>query len=74
MGKPILILRKTTERPEAIGSGCALLVGTDSINIYNFANKLINDNKLYNKMAKPHYVFGKGITLKNNKKKKKDNQ
>ena len=64
MGKPILILRKTTERPEAVGSGCALLVGTDSINIYNFANKLINDNKLYNKMAKPHYVFGRGNSSK----------
>ena len=64
MGKPILILRKTTERPEAIESGCALLVGTDSINIYNFANKLINDNKLYNKMAKPHYVFGRGNSSK----------
>ena len=64
MGKPILILRKTTERPEAIESGCALLVGTDSINIYNFANKLINDNKLYNKMAKPKNVFGKGNSSK----------
>lgn len=60
LGKPILILRKTTERPEAIESGCALLVGTDSVNIYNSANKLINNANLYNKMAQPHYVFGRG--------------
>jgi hypothetical protein len=60
LGKPILILRKTTERPEAIESGCALLVGTDSDNIYNSANKLINNANLYNKMAQPHYVFGRG--------------
>ena len=60
LGKPILILRKTTERPEAIESGCALLVGTDSVNIYNSANKLINNANLYNNMAQPHYVFGRG--------------
>jgi len=60
IGKPILILRNTTERPEAIESGCALLVGTSSSNIYKFAEKLLEDKDLYNKMSQPHYVFGKG--------------
>ena len=64
IGKPILILRNTTERPEAIQSGCAILVGTSSVNIYKFAEKLINDKDLYNKMSKPHYVFGKGNSSK----------
>ena len=64
IGKPILILRKTTERPEAVESGCASLVGTSTDNIFNFAQKLINNKKLYNKMAQPHYVFGKGNSSK----------
>ena len=60
IGKPILILRNTTERPEAIESGSAILVGTSPFNIYYFAKKLINDKKFYNKMAKAHFVFGRG--------------
>ena len=64
IGKPVLILRNTTERPEAIESGCAILVGTSSENIYYYANKLINEFELYNKMAKPHYVFGTGNSSK----------
>ena len=64
IGKPILILRNTTERPEAIESGCAILVGTSSDNIYKFAEKLIIDSDLYNKMSKPHYVFGNGNSSK----------
>ena len=64
IGKPILILRNTTERPEAIESGCAILVGTSSDNIYYYANKLINEIALYNSMAKPHHVFGSGNSSK----------
>jgi len=64
IGKPILILRNTTERPEAIYSGCAILVGTSPDNIYNFSKKLLNDHELYNKMAQPHYVFGNGNSSK----------
>ena len=64
IGKPILILRNTTERPEAIESGCACLVGTSSDKIISFSNKLINNKELYNNMAQPHYVFGKGNSSK----------
>ena len=64
MGKPILILRNTTERPEAIQSGCAILVGTSSNNIYKFATKLIFDNELYRKMAQSHNVYGNGNSSK----------
>ena len=64
IGKPILILRNTTERPEAIESGCAILVGTSPINIYNYAEQLIKDNDLYNKMSQPKNVFGYGNSSK----------
>ena len=60
IGKPILILRNTTERPEAIISGSAKLVGTSLDDIYNFAFKLIHDRELYNNMSQSHDIFGKG--------------
>ena len=64
MGKPILILRNTTERPEAIQSGCAILVGTSTESIYKYATQMIHDNELYKKMAHSHNVFGHGNSSK----------
>ena len=60
IGKPILILRENTERPEAINSGCAILVGTSFNKIYYFASTLLTNKKLYNKMTKPQNIYGKG--------------
>ncbi|MFC1725341.1 non-hydrolyzing UDP-N-acetylglucosamine 2-epimerase [candidate division KSB1 bacterium] len=60
LGKPVLVLRETTERPEAIDAGNTLLVGTDSDKIYNETQKLLHDEKAYKKMAEKHYLFGDG--------------
>ena len=60
MGKPVLILRENTERPEAVKAGSAIIVGTSSKNIFNFASSLLNNEILYSKMAQPHYVYGSG--------------
>lgn len=60
IGKPILILRENTERPEAVKSGCAFLVGTSSNNIYHYAKLLLNDNNLYKNISKNHSIYGFG--------------
>ena len=64
IGKPILILRENTERPEAIISGSAILVGTDPENIYNFASLLLKNESLYNQMSQPHSIYGSGNSSK----------
>ena len=60
IGKPVLILRQNTERPEAVKSGSAILLGTSFNKIYNFASSLLKNKKLYDKMAKPQFIYGKG--------------
>jgi len=60
IGKPILILRENTERPEGVKSGCAFLVGTSFKKIYSFASSLLINKGLYNKMSKPQYLYGRG--------------
>lgn len=60
MGKPVLVLRNTTERPEGIEAGTLKLVGTDEENIYNETKKLLIDNDEYNKMSKANNPYGDG--------------
>lgn len=60
LGKPVLILRDKTERPEAVAKGAAILVGTDTSLIVNETMKLIEDQKAYKKMAKVRYLYGDG--------------
>ena len=60
IGKPVLILSNNTERPEAVKSGNAALIGTSFNNIYYFASSLLKNKYLYYKMAKPKYIYGKG--------------
>jgi UDP-N-acetylglucosamine 2-epimerase (non-hydrolysing) len=60
LGKPTLVLRETTERPEAIAAGTALLAGTRREVIVSQAAKLLTDAELYARMAKPSNVFGDG--------------
>ena len=62
IGKPVLILRENTERPEAVKSGSAILTGTSFNKIYGFASSVLKDKKLYYKMAKHQYIYGKGNT------------
>lgn len=60
LGKPVLVLRETTERPEAVESGTARLVGTDPATIYREASLLLDDSEAYNAMAKAVNPFGDG--------------
>jgi len=62
IGKPVLILRENTERPEAVQAGSAALAGTSFDKIYNLASSLLKDKELYDKMAKVQYIYGKGNT------------
>ncbi len=60
LGKPVLVMRDTTERPEAVEAGTVLLVGTNKEQIINEANKLLNDTKAYENMSKLHNPYGDG--------------
>ena len=60
LGKPVLVLRNTTERPEGIEAGTLKLVGTDEENIYKETKKLLTDNDEYNKMSKANNPYGDG--------------
>ena len=60
LGKPVLILRNTTERPEAVESGVAKIAGTDTKNIIKQVSKLLNDDMAYNTMVKGISPFGDG--------------
>ncbi len=60
LGKPVLIMRETTERPEAIEAGVARLVGTDDENITTEVTRLINDHEAYKSMAMARNPFGDG--------------
>ena len=60
LGKPVLVLRDTTERPEGIEAGTLKLVGTDEEIIYNETIKLLNDIEEYNKMSKATNPYGDG--------------
>ncbi len=60
LGKPVLVMRDTTERPEALEAGTVKLVGTDRKTIKNSVSALINDNGLYLKMSKANNPYGDG--------------
>ncbi|WPO75563.1 non-hydrolyzing UDP-N-acetylglucosamine 2-epimerase [Streptomyces sp. KN37] len=60
LGKPVLILRMTTERAEALETGAARLVGTDPHAIVNAATRLLDDHQAYSRMATAENPFGDG--------------
>lgn len=64
LGKPVLVLRDTTERPEGINAGTLKLVGVDEDVIYNNTKKLIEDKEIYNSMAKASNPYGDGNSSK----------
>lgn len=64
LAKPVLVMRDTTERPEAVEAGTVLLVGTDTEKIINTVEKLINDKSFYQKMAFTHNPYGDGKSSK----------
>jgi UDP-N-acetylglucosamine 2-epimerase len=60
-GKPVLVLRRDTERPEAIDAGSAILVGTDERRILLESERLLGDPAAYQRMAHAHSPFGDGF-------------
>lgn len=59
-GKPVLVLRDTTERPEGVEAGCAQLVGTNQDHILNAALRLLNDPRQYERMSNARNLYGDG--------------
>ena len=64
LGKPVLVLRDTTERPEGIEAGTLKLVGTDEDVIYEETKKLLTDKEEYEKMSKASNPYGDGHASK----------
>lgn len=60
LGKPVLVMRDTTERPEAVDAGTVRLVGTDEDRIVASAEKLLDDQGAYEAMARAHNPYGDG--------------
>jgi UDP-N-acetylglucosamine 2-epimerase (non-hydrolysing) len=60
LGKPVLVTRDTTERPEAVLAGTVELVGTDAQRILAAASRLLEDSAAYNKMSRAHNPYGDG--------------
>jgi UDP-N-acetylglucosamine 2-epimerase (non-hydrolysing) len=60
LGKPVLVMRDNTERPEAVDAGTVILVGTNYDKIVAKANLLLDDNQEYSKMSLKHNPYGDG--------------
>ncbi|MCC4586096.1 UDP-N-acetylglucosamine 2-epimerase (non-hydrolyzing) [Xanthomonas melonis] len=60
LGKPVLVMRDMTERPEAVDAGTVLLVGTNTERIIVEANRLLDDEHAYRAMSKAHNPYGDG--------------
>jgi UDP-N-acetylglucosamine 2-epimerase (non-hydrolysing) len=60
LGKPVLVMRDSTERPEAVAAGTVKLVGTDKNTIVHEITVLLNDYSVYEKMSKSHNPYGDG--------------
>lgn len=60
LGKPVLVMRETTERPEGVAAGTAKLVGTDADRIVREVSALLDDDAAYSAMSRAHNPFGDG--------------
>ena len=60
LGKPVLVMRDTTERPEAVAAGTVKLVGTETSNIVRELNRLLLDTEAYKVMSYAHNPYGDG--------------
>ena len=60
LGKPVLVMRETTERPEAITAGTVRLVGTDPQRIVEEVTRLLHDDNEYQTMSRAHNPYGDG--------------
>ncbi|MFM5929966.1 MAG: non-hydrolyzing UDP-N-acetylglucosamine 2-epimerase [Novosphingobium sp.] len=64
LGKPVLVMRETTERPEGVAAGTARLVGTDVTRIVTEIFTLLDDKAAYEQMARAHNPFGDGTSAR----------
>lgn len=64
LGKPVIVLRTETERPEAVEAGTVRLAGINKETILNIANELINDKYIYNFMAQATNPYGDGMACR----------
>lgn len=64
LGKPVLVLRDTTERPEGVEAGTLKLAGVDEDTIYNLTKELLLDKEIYDKMSKSSNPYGDGKASK----------
>lgn len=64
LGKPVLVMRDTTERPEGVEAGTARLVGTDRQNIVDTVTSLLEEPDAYGAMAKAHNPYGDGFAAR----------
>jgi UDP-N-acetylglucosamine 2-epimerase (non-hydrolysing) len=62
LGKPVLVMRDTTERPEAVDAGTVRLVGTDADLIVREVSSLLDDQKAYEAMSRAHNPYGDGLS------------
>ena len=60
LGKPVLVMRHTTERPEAVEAGTVRLVGTDASAIVGQVEELLRDKEVYRQMSETHNPYGDG--------------
>lgn len=61
LGKPVLVMRDITERPEAVEAGTVILVGTNKTKIFDEANKLLLNENYYTQMSGKHNPYGDGL-------------
>jgi UDP-N-acetylglucosamine 2-epimerase (non-hydrolysing) len=64
LGKPVLVMREVTERPEAVTAGTVRLVGADTAKIVQHVAELLNDESAYLSMSKAHNPYGDGLAAK----------
>ncbi|MGY8908681.1 MAG: non-hydrolyzing UDP-N-acetylglucosamine 2-epimerase [Flavobacteriales bacterium] len=64
LGKPVLVMRDTTERPEAVDAGTVILVGTNTQKIIKETQELLDDSKKYDSMSSLHNPYGDGKACK----------
>jgi UDP-N-acetylglucosamine 2-epimerase (non-hydrolysing) len=64
LGKPVLVMRDTTERPEAVAAGTVQLVGTNAQTLVQATKNLLHDTNAYEKMARAHNPYGDGMACK----------
>jgi UDP-N-acetylglucosamine 2-epimerase (non-hydrolysing) len=61
LGKPVLVMREVTERPEAVEAGTVKLVGTDKDKIVSLTQQLLDDEAFYQRMSRAHNPYGDGL-------------